>query len=234
MALSKVLLIWLSPMPDEIVNRFTNVSSNLPELIQYVATNVITTNSFHLIIPSDYLEDLLKNPIYKFSQIQRIDVYCDDFDALFEIQHRFNLHGDERIQFHLIRDIPQYLNRITCDNILIQEGSINQHMINALVSSIEDRIIAKKSVISLRHSQILKKFPASNLNGFPVKNSGKIHVCFMCTSCNLMSPQLYRLSCGHRTCSNMCNDSKRFAQKSLQKAIRLLKSFVQIVTGVGY
>ncbi|CAF1347810.1 unnamed protein product [Adineta ricciae] len=199
---SKILLVWTSPISDAVAQLFNNVSVKLSELIECITNNIMATDLFHLIIPLDSLQKLIEDPVYHFPQIQYIDVYFDDLDDPFGKQLYLTVLHDHRIKFHSIRDLPQRLCKIICDNAVVAiSDSLCREIVYALSSSIEDRIGAKSASMLLRHCKTSKQFPLADLRGFPVKNIDEVHSDFKCTSCQLVFEQLYRLECGHRKCS---------------------------------
>jgi hypothetical protein len=150
----------------------------------------------------------MNDPVSEFSQVQRIDVYYDDIGDLEEIKRRLNLKC-ERVHFYSVHDLPRRLASIGCDNALISSDLIDRNTIHAIISSIKDRIYAKRFITSARYSQMLKTFSSNFLHGFPVKNIDEINSCFICSSCKLVFKQLYQLECGNRKCIVCLNIQKR-------------------------
>ncbi|CAF1303965.1 unnamed protein product [Adineta steineri] len=111
-------------------------------MIRYVSENINETYSFYLIIPLDCLEDLLNDPIYKFRQVQCIDIYYEDNDDALQIQRYLNLKY-EKLQFCSVHDLSRRLQSIEFNNTLVSSNLIDRKMIKAIISSIEDRIFAK-------------------------------------------------------------------------------------------
>jgi hypothetical protein len=152
---TKRLLVWAMPIPDPVAVLFAMVFVNLYELVKYITKDITKTDTFHLIIPLDCLEDLLNDPVYKFPQVRRIDVYHDDMDDLTQVQHYVNPKCG-RVQFCSVYDFPRYLECIEFDNALVSTNSIDRNIIHAIISSIRDRISAKRSITSIRSPQLLQ------------------------------------------------------------------------------
>jgi len=206
----KPLLVWPMPISDKVGDLFTMVSVNLSELLKYVSKEITKTDTFHLIIPLDYFEDLMNDPVHEFSQVQHIDVYYDHIDDLEQIQSRFNLKKFEKVHFCSVHNLLQRFINIALDNALFSSDSIDRNTIHAIISAIKDHISAKRFITPARHSQVLKKFSSNFLHGFPVKNINEINPRFFCPSCELqVFQQLYQLECGHRTCIVCLNIQKR-------------------------
>jgi hypothetical protein len=209
--ITKVLLLWPMPIADRVAVLFTMVFVNLPQMIKYISEDITKTDTFHLIIPLDCLEDLMNDPVYKFPQVRRIDIYYDETDDLAEIQHRFNLKCG-RLQFGSVHDLPRRLESIEFDNALVSSDQIDRNTIYAIISSIKDRITAKRSITSVRR---LKEFTPNFIHGFPAKNINEMDPCFICPSCKLIFQQPYQLECRHRKCKVCVNVQKRYLNISL-------------------
>jgi hypothetical protein len=205
---TKLLMVWAMPIPDRVAVLFTMVFINLPGLLKYVSEDITKTDTFHLIIPLDCLEHLLSDPVYKFPQVRHIHVYYDDIGDLASIQRRFNLKC-ERLQFYSVYDLPGRLERIMFDNALALSDPIDRNTRNAIISSIKDRIAAKRWMTSASRSQVLTKFASTVLHGFPIKNINEIDPDFICSSCQLLFQELYQLECSHRKCIVCLNIRKR-------------------------
>ncbi|CAF4143157.1 unnamed protein product [Adineta steineri] len=204
----KIVVLCPMPVSDSVSNLFAKIFVNLTTVIRYVSENIGETDSFHLIIPLDCLEDLLNDPIYKFPQVQLIEIYYDDNDDALQIQ-RFLNPKCEKLQFCSVHNLPRRLQSIELNNALVSLNSVDRNMINAIISSIEDRISAKRSVSLIRDAQILKPFACPIIYGFPVKNKNEIDSSFICPSCQLVFQQPYQLQCKHHLCSICINIQKK-------------------------
>jgi hypothetical protein len=209
--ITKVLLLWPMPIADRVAGLFTMVFVNLPQMIKYISEDITKTDTFHLIIPLDCLEDLMNDPVYKFPQVRRIDIYYDETDDLAETQRRVNLNCG-RLHFCSAHDLPRRLERIEFNNALVSSDPIDRNTIYAIISSIKDRITAKRSITLVNR---LKQFTPTFIHGFPVKNINKIDPCFICPSCKLLFQQPYQLECRHRKCKVCLNIQKRYLHISL-------------------
>jgi len=194
--LNKYLLVWSrsTSIPDEVRALFTMVFMNIYGLVNYVSKVLTKTDTFHLIIPLNCLGVLLKDPVYQFPQVIRIDVICDSTSDLKRVEPWFAF-GFEKIKFCTITD-------------LLTSDSIDRNTKNAIISLMESDILAKKSDISIRRSQIRKQSASTSLYGFPVKNMVDFTPCFLCRSCELVQ-QLYKLECGHQQCKICVNTQKK-------------------------
>jgi hypothetical protein len=195
---NKYLLVWSwsTFIPGEVRALFTMVFMNIRELTNYVSKVLTKTDTFHLIIPLNCLGDLLKDPVYQFQQVIDIYVICDSISDLKRIEPLF-VSGFEKIKLCTITD-------------LLTSNSIDENTKNVITSLIESHILAKQPDISIHRSQIRKQSTSTSLYGFPVKNMVDFASCFLCSSCKLVYPELYKLECGHQQCKICVNTQKRY------------------------
>jgi hypothetical protein len=204
----KLILVWPTRVADNVRALFHKVFMNISELIKYITEELKEKDRYHLIIPFDFLEHLLQNHVYQFPQVLHIYViYCGSSDRT-KIEHRY--HSEyEKLHFYSMRELRQQLERDECDRAISQLNSIDRTTIQAIISLIEDRLVAKRSTDSTHLSQILKQYGSTSLHGFPVKHIKDFDACFFCSSCQYVFQQPYRLKCRHRLCGICIKTQKR-------------------------
>ena len=197
--ITAVVLIWVMPIPDSVANIFTMIFVTLSELIEYISKDIIKRDTFHLIIPLNCFEELHNDPIYKFPQVRRIDVCYDDIGDLSRIPRDFNLECG-KIRFCSVYDLLRRLESVAVDEALVPSDPIDRNTINGIISSISDRIFAKRWSTLIRRCHVLNQIGSTIVYGVPLKNINEIDSRFICSSCKLCFKQLNQLECGHRKC----------------------------------
>ncbi|CAF3526378.1 unnamed protein product [Rotaria sp. Silwood1] len=195
----KFLMVCSTPIPEQVKTLFTMVFVNLSALIEYVWKNINNTDTFHLIIPLDCLEHLLKDPIYRFPQVLNIDVIYDGNNELKEIRRRFKSKC-EKVEFCTIYDLLRRCEKAELNKALVSSSPIDRSTIDAIISIITDRLRVKELTMFNHFSPFSKQCTLTSLYGLPAKNIIDFAPCFFCPSCKLIHQQLYRLECGHQQC----------------------------------
>ncbi|CAF3767103.1 unnamed protein product [Rotaria sp. Silwood1] len=206
----KFLMVCSTPIPEQVKTLFTMVFVNLSALIEYVWKNINNTDTFHLIIPLDCLEHLLKDPIYRFPQVLNIDVIYDGNNELKEIRRRFKSKC-EKVEFCTIYDLLRRCEKAELNKALVSSSPIDRSTIDAIISIITDRLRIKELTMFNHFSPFSKQCTLPSLYGLPAKNIIDFAPCFFCPSCKLIHQQLYRLECGHQQCKVCVNIQKNCA-----------------------
>ena len=176
--INKLLLVWSTFIPEEARASFTMIFTCINDLIDYITKDLTKTDTYHLIIPFHLLQQLLNDPIYRFPQVRHIDVIYVGLNDRKNIQRNFK-DKHEKLQFWSMREVLQRLESTELDIALM---SSNPRAMNAIISTIEDRLAAKRSTDFNYRSQVLKRFAPTSLHGLPVKNINDFSPHFICRS----------------------------------------------------
>jgi len=200
----KILLVWRKPISETKAFSVTGSFKDLLALNQYVCQTITTTDIFLLIIPHIDLEDLLNDPVYKFSQVKVIYVYYDNNES-FEPDQAYYENRYTKLRFCYERDLAKELDKPKIDNAVHRSGTIDRTAINSFASSVTQRVSAKRPSTTGRHSTAQKVCSSVSLHGFSVKNIEQIDQRFICPICKLIFREPHQLVCGHRTCQSCIN-----------------------------
>jgi hypothetical protein len=202
---NKRLLIWPWPILPEVQVLFTMVFMNIVELVKYITEVLSETDTFHLVIQLGCFNDLKDDLIYRFPQVTRIHVICNTVRNVKWAKRRFPSEH-EKLQFCTIYDLLRSWKRAEVDRALGSSNSIDQRTIDAIISSIEASVTAKRSDIFTRRSQIIvRELASTKLYGFPAKNISDFNPC---SSCKLFYGQVCLLKCEHKQCEVCVNIQK--------------------------
>jgi hypothetical protein len=216
---TEVLLLWPKSIAEKIQFAFTFMFFNLIGLSQYVSEKIKTSDKFIIVAPSDHLEDLLNDPVYKFPQVQFVYVSYKNNKELKQHEDRFK-NGYPKLRFYHEDDLPARLDKFAVDNA-IQESNAAQ--INDLASEIAQRVSAKRPRSTRRRSPV-----STQKHGFSVQNIEQIDPKYICPSCKLIFREPVQLDNGDRICQsciNVENSGKICSEVSLEKNVRVTKLF---------
>ena len=201
----KRILLWPSPIPLNVSYLFNMVLINPDDLVNHLKMPRAKKDEFHLILCIDCLNDLKDNPVFLFPHVTVTHVIYDNFYEVKWAKRRFAAQC-ENLQFCTIYELLRTLERIEAGQALASSNSIDQPAINAIISSIQDRIIAKRSNTFVRHFQTISKYKTTKLHGFRVDNSNDF---VSCSSCEFVHTLIWLLQCGHRQCGVCMHIKKR-------------------------
>ncbi|CAF4791113.1 unnamed protein product, partial [Rotaria sp. Silwood1] len=158
-----------------------------------------------VVVSSDALKILLNDQIYDFPQVELIYVYYDN-DSDFERDKNAYQIKYSKIQFIHERKVEtQIVEGIMADHAISPSRPIEHETIHDVASSIEQRIIAKRSNTNSRHSPEPKRLSMITTHDYFVNNIKEIPSIYMCPFCKLIFRDPYQLNCGHHACESCIN-----------------------------
>jgi hypothetical protein len=163
-------------------------------LMFFYVYHYTSTSICRIPIHGNYLEDLLKEPIFKFLRLCHINVYYDNDDDLKRDQDRYQLTY-KNLQFCRTRNYEERLEINNDDGANNQLSLTDQITTGELIPAIEE-CISSEQLIHFAHSYA----GPEGKHGFSVKNIDEIDRCYICQSCKLVLREPYQLKCGHRQC----------------------------------
>ncbi|CAF4886867.1 unnamed protein product [Rotaria sp. Silwood1] len=203
--LTKVLVLWSKPMTQNIISSSAIFFVHLVPLINHLCKNITKVDKFILVVSSDALKILLNDQIYDFPQVELIYVYYDN-DSDFERDKNAYQIKYSKIQFIHERKVEtQIVEGIMADHAISPSRPIEHETIHDVASSIEQRIIAKRSNTNSRHSPEPKRLSMITTHDYFVNNIKEIPSIYMCPFCKLIFRDPYQLNCGHHACESCIN-----------------------------
>ena len=135
----KVLFLGNKPILRNVSRRVNQSFNEFKLFINYIYSNLSSTDKYLLIIPGEYLESLLCDPVYEFPQVQSIFVYDDDKKSFQRNDNRY-----KKLVFCREFELFQVLDRIFIDNAIDRSRPIDRQAVNDFTSTITERILSKR------------------------------------------------------------------------------------------
>jgi len=135
----KVLFLGNKPILRNVSRRVNQSFNEFKLFINYIYSNLSSTDKYLLIIPGEYLESLLCDPVYEFPQVQSIFVYDDDKKSFQRNDNRY-----KKLVFCREFELFQVLDHIFIDNAIDRSRPIDRQAVNDFTSTITERILSKR------------------------------------------------------------------------------------------
>lgn len=198
MNVHKYLFLCQIPITTGIQSLFTEIFHDINDLFNYVTKEVTKTDTFHIIIPLEYLSELINDPIFEFDQVKRIDVYYNNGNYVRRLQNRSRFQS-EKLNFFTARELLRQLESSVFVQTLALSTS-NRSEINAFITSTTNRLTDKTQDTANLRSKILRRCAMTQLYGLPAKNINELPESLICVSCNFICKTPYMSECKHHYC----------------------------------
>ncbi|CAF4072759.1 unnamed protein product, partial [Rotaria sp. Silwood2] len=184
--------------------------SNVTALRTYVWDHIKDTNTFHLHVSVQYLNELLEKFVHQIEQVRRIYVYYDTREALQSDQNRIPSGSEEseKLEFCLERDLEKQLQNAEIGRAVDSSQSIDRSTIYNITTSTIGRLSAKRKNNFDYHSSMPKRVAFTVQDDSFMKN---INSRFICPSCKLFFQEPYQLECGYRLCESCIHNQNSCA-----------------------
>ncbi|CAF1007091.1 unnamed protein product [Adineta ricciae] len=186
---------------------------DLIALIAHITQRNTTVDEFKLFVPHDVKSTLIEDPIYQFSQVRVIYVYCNNSnDVKDPVKQTPKVQG--KFRFIHERSLRTYIRNVA--------GAAKDSQDQA--SSMDTKRIAKKRLNgNADHLPAPKRNATGSSYGYNVGNIGDFAQHYTCAICTFLLRQPYQLACSDRVCANciemkphemQCNNCGEVASKS--------------------
>ncbi|UJR14221.1 hypothetical protein I4U23_001214 [Adineta vaga] len=171
---------------------------DLSILLSYLTNSLANADVINLFVSSGVIEKLICDPLYEFSQLRVIYVYCDNSAALKHAQ-RCTSDKLKKLRFFLKKNLSRKIKNVMDVHITTSTNS-SERRETALMD--QERISNKRSSAHVSPPQEAKRSSNSLAYDYHVRDTVKNYLRYICSSCKLFLHKPYQLVCGHRICQN--------------------------------